>query len=688
MRSTVYNSYKKFKDIKEKPGKLLKQQQFLQTYIDENYDKIDRMLLFHGIGTGKTCTSITIAEKIMSVYPEKKALVILPARLKTNYIDELISSNCGFYKYISKEDLDKFLNSKTSSEEISKIRSRFEKKIEKNYSIISYEKLRSTLVKSENIKKTIKELTNNKIIIIDEVHNLISNGISSETLDKIKKDNKLKNTLKNINGVILRLLTREAEKTCKMFFLTATPVFDNYNQFIELVLNLRPDAKITGKEDIQQIIHLIKGKVSFYAINDRSLFPSVEYKNIPVTISETQDEKISQIKGKKDDSDNYEEKSESFCVKQRQLCISVFNKSKKATIFKNIREYAPKLEVLYGSLSTQPGKHLVYSNFIKYCLELIAEYLKSKGWNDYIKDGSKKNKTFVIWDSSLNDKDKSRVKNVLNSVDNMDGNKIKVILGSPSIKEGISFKHVQQMHQIDPVWNSSAKDQIEGRCIRYKSHEDIPLKHPTLKRHVVITNYIATARDDGEIEQTCDERIYEEIIPAKKFIISKIENSLKKVAFDYFLFGTTKKPTKLDSKSSLISISPDFKDYLKAKNPKKEITSKSCPPARRPVDGKCKDPNYMIKLNKYKEECCYKMTKKDLEKLHGVAEKPAKEKKVLKSAKSAKADTADDKSGLGSKVSRCPANRIPVDGKCKDPDYIVKNKNGRECCYKKTKKDL
>jgi len=459
LRSTVYKKYKEYKNIEESPGDLLKQQQFLQTYIEENFEEIDRLLLFHGIGTGKTCTSITIAEKLMSIDPSKKVLVILPARLKTNYIDELISSNCGLYRYIKKEDLKKFLNPKTPLEEISKIRLKFEKKIAKKYTLVSFEKLRSTLVNSTNIKNTIKELTDNKVIIIDEVHNLISNGISSTILEEIKKNNKIKNKIKNINGIILRLLTSLGEKNCKMFFLTATPVFDNYNQFIELVHNLRPDVKLKGKENIQSIIKLIKGKVSFYALNDRSLFPSVEYKNIPVTISETQDEKISEIKSKKENDDPSEEISESFCVKQRQICISVFNKSKKAKIFKDIKEYAPKLELLYGSIATQPGKHLVYSNFIKYCLELIAEYLKSKGWNNYIKDGSKKNKTFVLWDSSLNDRDKSRVKNVLNSVDNMDGNKIKVILGSPSIKEGISFKHIQQMHQIDPVWNSSAKDQ-------------------------------------------------------------------------------------------------------------------------------------------------------------------------------------------------------------------------------------
>ena len=684
LRSAVYKSFKKYKKLEEKPGKLLKQQQFLSAFIEENYDKIDKMLLFHGIGTGKTCTSITIAEKLMKIDSNKKVLVILPARLKTNYIDELISSNCGSYKYISKEDLDKFLNSNSSSKEISKIRLKFEKEIEKNYTIMSYEKLRSILLKSINIKKTIKELTDNKIIIIDEVQNLISSGIYQETLNEIIENNKFKNTLKNINSITLRLLSQEAEKNCKMFFLTATPIFDNYKQFIELVYILKPDAKIKNDADIKSIIHLIKGKVSFYALNDRSQFPSVEYENIPITISETQDELMAAIirknnKRKKDSSDDDDDLNESFCIKQRQISISVYNKSEKKLIFSDIHEYAPKLEFLFEKLK-KTGKHVVYSNFIKYCLELIAEYLKSKGWNNYVKDGSKKNKTFVIWDSSLNDKDKSRVKNALNSIDNMDGSKIKVILGSPSIKEGISFKHIQHMHQIDPVWNSSAKDQIEGRCIRYKSHEDIPLGHETLRRNVTIWNYIATSRLGGEVKKTCDETIYNDIIPDKKFIISKIESALKKVAFDYFLFGTNKKPTKLDSKSSNISMSSDLIADLNKKRREPKIKS-TCPTNRRPINRKCKDPSYIIKFNNQGYECCYKKTKKDLEISGEIIPKPTKITKTTKSPKSPSTVKL-------AKVSECRTNRRPIDGKCPDPSYIIKNINGRECCYKKTKKDL
>ena len=96
MRTKIFKEYK---DVVE-TDKLLKQQVFLSSYIDKEYDNIDRMLFFHGIGSGKTCTAITITETIMAKRPIMKTLVILPARLKTNFIDELISETCGFNRYI------------------------------------------------------------------------------------------------------------------------------------------------------------------------------------------------------------------------------------------------------------------------------------------------------------------------------------------------------------------------------------------------------------------------------------------------------------------------------------------------------------------------------------------------------------------------------------------------------------
>jgi hypothetical protein len=468
----------------------LKQQLFLEKYVEKNYDIIDRLLIYHGIGTGKTRTSIIIAEKIMKINPKMKTIIILPARLKTNYMDELMP----------------IISSKSY----------------KNYEIYSYEYILNLFKKSNNIKKTLEELTKNKILIIDEFHNLISTKNKKPKLSR---------------SLIMRYISKYADKTCKMFFLTATPIFDNYNQFIELVKLLNIN-KINDNnfKTLKQYIPYIKNKISYYANENKKDFPEVEYKPQRIELSPEQDKLMFYIRKKH---------KERFLLKQRQLAISVYGYNKVDLVLKNLDEYAPKLKILFNHLlnKNENGKHLIYSNFINYCLYFIKKYLDNNNWINY-KDKNKKKKyepykTYILWDASLSDNDKKEIKVILNSKENIDGKIIKVILGSPSIKEGITFKHIQYLHQIDPVWNNSAKKQIEGRCIRYKSHEDIPLNHKYLKRKVIIYDYISIPFKGGKIKETCDEYIYNKIIPKKEIFINKINKILQTSAIDYKLYKET-----------------------------------------------------------------------------------------------------------------------------------------------------
>jgi hypothetical protein len=610
-RIKVYNEYREIYNLEDvdKPN-LLKQQRFLSSYVIRNYDIIDKMLLFHGIGTGKTCTSISIAEAIMDKYIEMKTLVILPARLISNFKDELISSTCGLRdKYLTKEEYDLLFNPTTSKKIKKAIDMELDRKINERYNIISFENLTRKIKKSTDIIKTISELTNNKIIIIDEVHNLITSKIKPETLEKVIKAKMILKETPSLNGIIMRLLTKFAHPTSKIFLLTATPIYDNYGQFIELILNLCP--KINDKDivrnftAIKKLVPHLRGKISYYKLDDKSFFPSVKTENLLLPLTITQENAIKLIqpdKEVKDDEDN-EEIKDSFCLKERQLSISTIKKSH--ITLSGLEEYAPKISNLLELLKLN-GKHLIYCNFIENGLDIIAKILEMNGWTNYLKN-KQEYKSFIIWDANLKHNQKSFIKEILNNVDNMDGKHIRIILGSPSIKEGISFKHIQHLHQIDPVWNSSGKEQIEGRCIRYKSHEDIPLSHPELKREVIIHNYISIARKDGEIKETCDVKIYNLIIDKFK-IVKKIEEILKLISIDYYL-PREKKP----SKSSSLSLSPIIEELYGMSD--KRIVSKpdkkeknTCPIDRRPnEEGKCLLDGYtIIRKNKQGYDCCYK----------------------------------------------------------------------------------
>ena len=80
----------------------------------------------------------------------------------------------------------------------------------------------------------------------------------------------------------------------------------------------------------------------------------------------------------------------------------------------------------------------------------------------------------------------------------MDGSRIKIMLGSPSIKEGVSLLRIDQIHILEPYWNLSRIQQIIGRGIRFCSHKDLPKYKQTVKVYL----YLAThCKEDISIDE-------------------------------------------------------------------------------------------------------------------------------------------------------------------------------------------
>lgn len=529
--------YNEFKNLFKNDKQGLKQQLFLNNYVEKYYNSIDRFLLYHGIGTGKTRSSIIIAEKIMKINPIMKPIIILPARLKTNYIDEL-------HSYLSDKDF------------------------KDKYEIYSYEKVLNLFKKSNDINKTLKKFTKNKIIIIDEFHNLIGNNLNEDIIDDIYKNNRISPKTKNIRSILMRYISRYAHNSSKMFFLTATPVFDNLNQFVELVKLL--NIQKIEYSNIKELVSFLKGKVSYYSQYDSSQFPKAIYKNLKIPLTKELDEYMFRIK----DNDFIDDKklTEKFLLKQRQASITCYPDNMKDNDkikIKNIQKYAPKIAKLLKLINeNKKGKIVVYSNFVEKGLYEIKNILDNSGWSKYdLKSNSDtpSYKSYIIWDGKLKDSDKIKLKAILNSTKNKDGSIIKLILGSPSIKEGISFKHIQSLHILDPVWNKSSKEQIEGRCIRFQSHNDINERdYPELKKEVIIYYYILSHNNQNLIEKTCDEKIYNEIIPKKEKNVNKLLNIIKDISIDKFLYKSLSK-SPIKSRSISINSNSDINIYFNKK---------------------------------------------------------------------------------------------------------------------------
>jgi superfamily II DNA or RNA helicase len=142
----VLETFKQFKLKKkeEKPKrgvfKPMKYQRFLKEFMNP-ISPYRGILLYHGLGSGKTCTAIGIGEQFKT---SKNIVVMLPASLRGNFIHKGLEF-CGDPKY--KENPELYKN---------------------KYTFISYN--------ASNTPDQIKRLgnLNNKVIIIEEAHNLVS----------------------------------------------------------------------------------------------------------------------------------------------------------------------------------------------------------------------------------------------------------------------------------------------------------------------------------------------------------------------------------------------------------------------------------------------------------------------------------------------------------------------------------
>ena len=98
---------------KKKGFELLVHQKIVKDYMNV-FSPYRGLLLYHGLGAGKTCASIAIAEGIKD---HKKVIVLTPASLRSNYISEMKFCGDSIYK---KNQYWKFIKVNGSDDDIIK----------------------------------------------------------------------------------------------------------------------------------------------------------------------------------------------------------------------------------------------------------------------------------------------------------------------------------------------------------------------------------------------------------------------------------------------------------------------------------------------------------------------------------------------------------------------------------------
>jgi predicted O-methyltransferase YrrM len=255
----------------QKSFSLLAHQELVRRYIN-SHTPYRGLLLYHGLGSGKTCSSIAIAEN-MKEY--KKIIVMCPASLKTNYIKELkkygepaYNAAIHHWKQINSKDPEYLIATKQlciplkklqpiwitvpdepanfndlSFEHQQLIQLQIYQLILTKYTFIHYNGLSENAHVWKQLMKDEKEEGNpfhNKVIIVDEAHNLISRIV-----------NKIDKKGQNIAMKLYSWL-KTAENS-KIVLLSGTPIINSPYEMVILYNILRGTTKVYTFDNKQSI---------------------------------------------------------------------------------------------------------------------------------------------------------------------------------------------------------------------------------------------------------------------------------------------------------------------------------------------------------------------------------------------------------------------------------------------------
>ena len=520
----IYSEYRLSKTNKSekelcfpKKYKLQKPQLFVAKFLSPK-TPYTNLLLFHQIGAGKTCASIQIAEEWKY---KKKILVAVPASLVGNYRKEL-RTQCPGDVYITPEERQILKINSPTSRIYKNIIKKSDQRINKYYEILSHQKLISKIA-NRSLRLS------NKILIIDEVQNVVS---SSGNYYKI-----LHKFLKGAN-------------ICPIILLSGTPMFDKP---VELaltlnLLNIREKIPVSKSftstflkkyknkdneifydiKNVDYLSSLVKGYVSYFRGADPKTFPKKKTYIVNCKMKEFQYRSYLTVNDKEGSFRHADilDMPQSFFLGSRSISNIAFPnknfgnaglKSFKGKYLKGqwLRQCSEKFYKIIQLIRKSNGPVFVYSNFKEYAgLKAFQKVLEAYNYKNYKEHGIGKNR-FAIWSGDESCVYKNRVRDIFNNKKNINGGDIKIFLGSPSIKEGVSLLRIDQVHIMEPYWNISRVDQIIGRAIRYCSHKDVPRSRK--KVHIFMYHSVHSKE-----KISIDQYIYELAIK-KQILINKFE---------------------------------------------------------------------------------------------------------------------------------------------------------------------
>lgn len=423
----------------------VKLQKHQQDALDKSHGK-GGIIVNHGLGSGKTLTSMAIAE-----HRGGKVLAVVPASLRGNY----------------KEQLNKFVPKERHGD----------------YKIISYNEF------AKDPHKHIDEHQPNTMIA-DEVHRLRNPNSLRKSFEQTR------GRVPFMVGMTGSLVNNHPTEAVGLINLVNGKKVMSHEEFARDhigIKTVKPSllGKLRGikpgqvevitnekalKKKLSPYIHKFDGDAEY-----KSNLPSATYSDVKVNLSKRQQDMIAGL-AETNKALAYKLKHNLPPSKQEATQLNAFMMGMRqasnnpAALDKTIEngvEHSPKMKAAIDSMHEKmkgdPNfRGAVYSKFLNAGVRPLAEEL---GGN--------------VYEGSLNDKNKKK------TLDEFAKGEKKVLGISPSGGEGLDLKGVKLMQILEPDWNPETTSQAIGRAIRYKSHAHLPEN----ERNVKVERYIATHPD-------------------------------------------------------------------------------------------------------------------------------------------------------------------------------------------------
>ena len=380
--------------------------------------KVDRFLVYHKMGTGKTMTAVTASQCYLDEHPASRVIVVAPASLLDNFRNGMMQ-----YGNLRRQD---------------------------QYDFYSIQKCTKLLKEGALDCK-------NKMVIVDEVHNYKAD-VRANKAGKITSG---KNILQGYKCFL---------KAKKLLLLTGTPI---YNRPIDLNLYkvlLRFDPSTMKDMSILEIVKhfkeepldILRCSLSYYDYEKSDAdFPKRIEKTLNIPMRPEYEARYKKILAELEEKDQkdllpvifkgYKESNENqFLNITRRATQNIDNNVKLNAKLDYVKDMVEKYQKKNSKLPPHDRyKMVIYSQFKDHGIHLIQNIIS-------VPYGTISGTTKVSERAQI--------------VRNFNEGNLTVLFITKAGGEGLDLKGTDAILLMEPTWNDNSSEQVIARAIRFKSH--------------------------------------------------------------------------------------------------------------------------------------------------------------------------------------------------------------------------